>query len=831
MAREITSFGQWLRLRRKALDLTQEELADRVFCSAVTIRKIEADERRPSKEIAERLAEQLAIPSAERQAFIRSARAELAASRLALTAPPTAQPSPPIATQPRQRPGALPVPPTPLLGREMELVALRQTFLQRGVRLLTLIGPPGVGKTRLALQVTADLRDYLAAGALFVPLAALTDPALVISAIAEVAGVAEEGGKSLAASVIAALREREILLVLDNFEHLLPAAPFVADLLAGLPGLRVLATSREALRLSGEHEFLVLPLPLPRDGAQDDATSDTLGQNPAVALFVQRAQAVQPFFTLTADNAPAVAAICARLDGLPLAIELAAARAKLFTPQALLARLADRFALLTGGARDLPARQRTLLGALDWSYALLDPAEQHLLNHLAIFAGGCTVAAAAAVGSGPWTVDRGPWTAVQSSVHRPPSTVHGPPSTDTLDTLASLLDKSLVRQEAGHDGEPRFWMLETIREYGLGRLVTEGLEQVARGRHTAYFAALAERCERQLQAAEQEAALAELGAEHDNLRAALAWAIGAGEAELAQRLVGLLAIFWHLRGFWGEGRAWAGRALAAGEATPREVRAGAHACAGFLAWGQSDFGAAREHLATSLVLARESGDRSRCAFALGVLGLLELYAGDAAAAEPPLAESLTLYRGVAEPFGVAISLVRLGLVAAAQGRLAAASEDYAESLDLFRAIGNPWGIGISLTCLAELARVREDWAGAAGHYLESLRLLGELGSNWYYASALVGLASVIVARAEREGGMAEFVRAVALLGAAVSLLDGVGGRFQPPERADHDRIVTAARAALSDADFAAAWANGRTAHAAGAITGLLDDVPVNRSPG
>ncbi|MFN8538016.1 MAG: helix-turn-helix domain-containing protein [Thermomicrobiales bacterium] len=427
MAHEVVSFGQWLRRRRRALDLTQEELAERVFCSAVTIRKIEADERRPSKEVAERLCDQLGIAADERQAFIRSARAELSARHLPVAAPVAVQgAAAPIAAAGMRRAGALPVPPTALLGREGEVAALRQALTQRGVRLLTIVGPPGVGKTRLALRVATELRERFADGAVFVPLAALTDPDLVVSAIAEAVGVTEEAGQPLVASVIAALRGRELLLVLDNCEHLLPAAPRVADLLEGVAGLRVIATSREALRLSGEHEFLVLPLALPRDEPPGGATLDVLAGNPAVALFVQRARAVQPSFALTAANAPVVAAICARLDGLPLAIELAAARCKLFTPQALLARLDDRFALLTGRARDCAPRASGPCRAIDWSYHLLNADEQRLLCHLAVFAGGCTVDAAEAVGVEKWEVGSGKWERLPRSVvsHFPPLTSH-----------------------------------------------------------------------------------------------------------------------------------------------------------------------------------------------------------------------------------------------------------------------------------------------------------------------------------------------------------------------------------------------------------------------
>jgi predicted ATPase/transcriptional regulator with XRE-family HTH domain len=387
------SFGRWLRARRRALDLTQDQLARRVSCSIVTIRKLEADERRPSRQIAERLAKCLEIATEDRPAFLTLARAEPYLDP-APAPPPVCQL---IERAPSLRPPTnVPTPLTRLIGRIQEVAAARNALLQADTRLLTLIGPPGIGKTRLSVQVASELRDAFADGVFFVALAPIGAPNLVAATIAQRLGVTETGGQPLVERLCSALRDKRLLLVLDNFEQVVAAAPLVVELLEASVGLKVLATSRAALQVRGERLFPVPPLLLP-DLAQLPPTA-VLARNPAVALFVERARAVKPDFALTEANAQAIAAICYRLDGLPLAIELAAARAKLLPPQALLARLNQRLRLLTEGPRDLPERQQTLRRNLEWSYDLLDPEERRIFRRLSIFAGGATIDAAEHVG-------------------------------------------------------------------------------------------------------------------------------------------------------------------------------------------------------------------------------------------------------------------------------------------------------------------------------------------------------------------------------------------------------------------------------------------------
>jgi predicted ATPase/class 3 adenylate cyclase len=451
----------------------------------------------------------------------------------------------------------LPAQITVFIGRERELAALRDLLGRDDVRLVTLTGPGGTGKTRLSLQVAADALGMFEHGVWFVSLAPIGDPDLVAATIAQALGVREAGGRPILELLKSYLREKRTLLLLDNFEQIVDAAPLVSELLAFAPGLKVLVTSRTTLRLSGEHEYTVPPLGLPptddgrRTTGRQSPNLQTITQYEAVRLFIERAQAARADFAVTNDNAPAVAEICHRLEGLPLAIELAAARVKLFPPAALLARLANRLTFLTGGARDLPERQQTIRNTIDWSYQLLDDAEKTLFARLGVFVGGCTIEAAEAVCSAA-----------------------GDLPIDVMEGIAALMDKSLLRQEEGVDDEPRFVMLETIREYALERLEQSGEAEAVRRRHTEYYLALAEAAEPWLYShAESPSWLDRLEEEYDNLRAALGWAIERREANLALRFGAALGWFWWLRDDYREGLSWLDAALAQSSADLTPARA------------------------------------------------------------------------------------------------------------------------------------------------------------------------------------------------------------------------------------------------------------------
>jgi predicted ATPase/class 3 adenylate cyclase len=706
------------------------------------------------------------------------------------------------------RPNNLMAPPTPLIGREREVETLRALLHRDDVRLVTLVGPAGMGKTRLGLRMAAELLHDFEHGAFFVALAPISDPGLVASTIAQTLGVREAPNRALLESLKDYLRDRHLLLVLDNFEQVLGAAPLVAELLAACPRLKVLVTSRAALHVYGEHDVTVPPLTLPprelRDagrGMKDGSgLVSRLSQYEAVRLFIERAQAARSDFAVTNENAPAVAEICHRVDGLPLAIELAAARVRSLPPQAMLARLEHRLPLLTGGPRDRPARHQTLRAAIAWSHDLLSADEQALFRRLAVFVGGCSLEAAEAVAAD-----------------------------EVLDLLDSLVDKNLLREEEQLDGEPRYLMLETVREYALERLEECGEAEDLRRRHAEFFQTLAEEESDKIYGPEQVVWLDRLEREHDNLRAALAWSFEHDAAEVGARLVGGVWLFWYFRGHISEGRRWTEQAVAVTAGRSDVTRARVVLGAGCMAYVQGDYARATALMTECLAYFRVSEDTWRAAQTLYILGWVAHYQGDHRQAVALVEEALELSRsrghrqvvayslghlaGMLQSYGeheratalleealalsrelgitmvVARSLANLAEIAHAEGQHARAAPLLEESATLFRELGDTGGIGWALFILGQVALAQGDPERAAAHLLESLALRRELGYRGAIAECLERLADVAAARGHPE-------RAARLLGAVAAARGAPSAAPDPFGGMDREAFV-------------AAWAAGR----------------------
>ena len=731
-----SSFGDLLRRHRQAAGLSQEQLAERAALTERGLRYLERDLRRPYRDTVRRLAQALALGPAETAEF--GAAVERGATEAA-GMPNLARPT-------------LPAPSSPLVGREREVAEvaalLHRAHAEGSVRLLTLTGPGGVGKTRLALHLAHTVGDLYPDGAVFVALAPLRDPTLVLAAIAAAIGVKEEAGHSLAESVRLYLGEKRLLVLLDNFEHVISAAPLVADLLATCPSISIVATSRARLRLRGEHVYPVPPLRTP-DLDHLPALA-ALAAIPAVALLVQRAQAAAPDFDLDAVNAPAVAALCARLDGLPLALELAAPRLTVLSPELLLRRLVPRLALLTDGARDLPERQRTLRATLDWSHALLGPAEQAALRQLSVFAGGCTLEAAEAVCA------LGAAETSTSSAAR-----------QTADLLGALIDTSLLQREVGADGELRFGLLETVREYGLESLAAAGERDQAYRTHALYFLALAEEAEPRLLGSDQLVWGHRLEQEHDNLRTALTWAIDAGDAAVGQRLAGSLWRFWSARGHLSEGRRWLGDALALSDRMADvppapAIQARALSGAAHLAIEQGAYDEADGLCARALALTREQGPRRDFLVVLNVQALLARECGRYAAARACYEEALAVARADADQAGVAAAFASLGAVAARTDDAIRARPLLEQSLTLYRALGDTRGLARVLADLTLDAVSTGAHTQAESFGTEALALFRALGDTGPISEVLFALGTAVQNHGEYERAEALYEESLSL---------------------------------------------------------------------
>lgn len=775
---QALTFGGWVRQRRKALDFTQEHLAEHIGCAVETIRKIESGRRRPSRQMVELLAEHLSVPSGEWPSLVQFARlGELFAQGS------TAVPSGVTKRPPAEGSiSGLPVYLTAFVGRGKEIEDVISIMRRHDVRLLTLTGAGGSGKTRLAVQAASRMADQYKDGICFVPLASVEQPSMVISAVGKALGMRQSTGRDLAASLRDYLHNKRLLLVLDNFEHVSQAALVVGQLLNSTNFLKVLVTSREPLHLYGEQEYHVPPLALP--APWEDVALDEIARYEAVELFVRRARAVKADFSLSPDNASAVVEICRRVDGLPLAIELVVSRISVLPPRNILSYLDSSLHLLTGGPRDLPTRQQTLRSCIDWSYRRLGKDEKWLFRGLGAFANGFTLG----------TVE-----AIFSPLYEGTSTI--------LDLLESLADKSLLLEYDGSDGEPRFTMLQTIRDFARECLYNSGEATNTLARYAEYYMVLAESAEMGRSTPDYAIWLERLEAEHDNIQAALHWCRGDGDTGTGLRLAAALTRFWYVRGYID--LAYHEFMLMLDKASslpPSADRVKVYAAAGEAALEQERVEMARLLFEAGLEDAREVGETRCTAGVLLDLGCSTYLLGDCQAGRRHLEEALSLMKECNHRGGVAVALLHLGEVAQCLDDMVEAHSFYSQAIQQYRDQGALSGLAFALYKFGNFEWQAGRVNSAHSRFCEGLALSAKLKYNLCIAQCLMGLAAIAASSTERE----DVERSAVFCGASEALVETRRVYVAKNDRLDCEPVITAARRWLGDEAWDAAWAVGRS---------------------
>lgn len=781
------SFGDWLKRKRKALDLTQAGLASQVGCSAAAIRKLEAEERRPSAQIVERLAEIFEIPQNEQANFLRFARGEVR------SVPADTKEDFPWKASGTLSRSNLPVTVTSLIGREKEIADVRNYLSKNDIRLVTLIGPPGIGKTRLGIEAARALLSDFPDGVFFVALALLDDPSLIPQTVAQSLGYVGTRNIPITDQLREGIGRKQMLLVLDNCEHLIEdVAALTSFLLSACSGLNILATSRESLRIPGEWLYSVPALDSPDETSPIDP--EAAAHFPALTLFAERARAVRSDFTLKQENVQTVAKVCAHLDGLPLAIELIAARMRLMSPEVLLARLDNQFILSADGMRALSTRQRTLNNAIGWSYSLLSEDEQRLFAYLSVFSRGFTLGTAEAIFSSSFK---------EKSVS---------------DLISLLLDKSLLQRIENRtaQGEAEYIMLATIQEFARQRLRESGQETEICNRHVAFFLDFSEKADEQLRGPNQIEWLRRLGAALDNLRTALDWTIETGQTKLALQMVRKLDWFWFIRSDHNEGRQWLERVLKLPD-TPLYHEAHAEALYDIAhhIWLQVGYIETRPYAEQALSIARIHNDKRNIARALSILGLVLADEKNFTEAQSALEESMALYQEVGDKWGYAHALTCLGHVWQVQGNLETAASLRAQALELFRKLGDRYFESATLNFLGMIQATQGNLERGMAELRESLILAQQLDSRYEIAMTLWSFAKV----SQTEGNQQ---RAVHLYLAAKNAYDSIGAWTKEHDLKFEDYLIPG-RAALGESAFEEAVEKSRAMTMEQAVAYALED--------